>query len=98
TLSVSGTAGLNNWYVNNATVTVSSSDPVPGSGLIQPGAVGTPCYDDAPAAPVPAGTCVSVDGRAFQPYAGPIVLGEGVHHVDAYSVDAAGHLSDVAAV
>jgi hypothetical protein len=88
-----GTPGLNGWYTSSATVTVSSSDPVPGSGLVQPGAVGTPCYDAAPAAPVPAGTCVSVDGRPFVPYTGAITLNEGVHRVQAYSVDAAGHRS-----
>ncbi len=95
TMSVSGTPGLNSWYTSNATVTVSSSDPTPGSGLVQPGAVGTPCYDAPPAAPVPAGTCVSVDGRPFVPYTGAITLGEGVHRVQAFSVDAAGHRSEV---
>jgi hypothetical protein len=46
---------------------------------------------------VPAGTCVSVDGRPFQPSVGSYVLREGVHTVQAYSVDAAGHRSPVVA-
>jgi hypothetical protein len=97
TLSVSGTPGLNSWYTSNATVTVGAGDASPGSGLVQPGATGTPCYDAVPNAPVPAGTCVSVDGRPFQPSVGSYVLREGVHTVQAYSVDAAGHRSPVVA-
>jgi hypothetical protein len=65
---------------------------------VQAGATGTPCYDAAPAAPVPAGVCVAVDGRPFQQYAGAIVLNEGVHRVEAYSVDAAGHRSVMVAI
>lgn len=96
-LSVAGPAGLGGWYTGTVTVTVAGADAAPGSGLVQAGASGTPCYDAAPAAPVPAGVCVAVDGRRFARYAGPIVLGEGVHRVEAYSVDAAGHRSAVVA-
>jgi hypothetical protein len=80
------------WYTAPATVTVTSSDPFPGSGLVEAGAIGTPCYD-VPGTHPAAGTCVSIDGRTFAPYTGPITLNEGVHRVQAYSVDAAGRRS-----
>ncbi len=91
-IAVAGTLGGAGWYTSPATVTVTSADPVPGSGLVEPGSVGSPCYD-VPGGHPAAGTCVSIDGRKFAAYSVPITLNEGVHTVQAYSVDAAGRRS-----
>jgi len=98
-ISVAGTLGGAGWYVSSAVVTLTSNDPSPGSGLTEIGAIGTPCYD-VPGTHPAAGTCVSVDGRPFVPYLAPLTLNEGVHYIQAYSIDAAGRrsVSDVRSV
>ncbi len=94
-ISLAGPAGLGSWWIGPTTVTVSSAD-TGGSSLVTPGAVGTPCWWAPPPAPVPAGTCVSVDGRPFVQVTGPLTLDEGEHVVHAFSVDSAGNRSATA--
>ena len=86
------------WYTGTVPVTVSASDPTPGSGLTSPvGANPGLCGDQVPPDPAPAGMCVSIDGAPFVAMANPsvITITEGLHSVAAFSVDASGQHSPI---
>ncbi len=98
--------GANGWYVTKPTVMVSATDPGGAAG----GSTVNPAFDpdvsdlctgrrpipNAPGFKTPSGTCVSVDGRAYEPYSGAtITIPEGLHAVRAFSVDVAGQRSPV---
>jgi len=95
--------GANGWYVTKPTVVVTATDPANGSTV-------NPAFDpdlsdlctgrrpapNAPGFTTPSGTCVSVDGRNYEPYSGAtLTIGEGLHSVRAFSVDVAGQRSPV---
>ena len=64
---MSGTSGLDGWYLGPVTVTLSAADPLSGVAATQ----------------------YRLDGGAWLAYAGPLVIGDGVHAVDYRSTDAA---------
>ena len=95
--------GQSGWYtLAPVSITQTSADPVPGSGLVPQGLGANLCDHARDADPAPAGVCISIDGRApgasidgpeFGPYTGPSLLGEGEHVIRAFSVDKAGRRS-----
>ena len=72
--TVSGTAGEGGWWISEAVLSASASDPSPGSGLTS--------------------FQTSIDGGAWNTYAAPITIGDGVYSVNLRAVDAAGHVTE----
>jgi hypothetical protein len=92
TLAPTAPNGSGGWYTSPVPLTVTSTDPAPGSGvaLVDPSQLcGAPTTPSAGAS----GTCVSIDHAAFEPYLSTFTIPEGTHDVRAFSVDAAGNRS-----
>ncbi|MGH2726871.1 MAG: hypothetical protein ACRDKS_07820, partial [Actinomycetota bacterium] len=93
--------GLGGWYITVPTVRIVATDTSPGSG-VDPGfdadlsdlCTGRALRPD-PDEKAPSGTCVSVDGAPYLPYAGPFLIPEGVHVVRSFALDVSGQQSDV---
>jgi hypothetical protein len=95
-LTPSGTTGDNGWFTSLVPVAASGADQGVGSGvdpsLNPPFDLCDPHPDSTPMKP--SGVCYSIDHLPFRPYSTlPIVIGEGLHDVRAYSIDRAGRHS-----
>ncbi len=92
--------GDNGWYTDDVTVDIETTDPTPGSGVVQGFDADDQdqlCGANAPEGDPdsPSGTCVSVDDEPFRPYFGEFTFSEGLHRVRTFAVDVAGHRSPI---
>jgi hypothetical protein len=87
------------WYTSPPVVTLSATDPTPGSGVNQ---AFDPDLSDlcgvrsaVPNPSTPSGICISVDRSAWVPYAAALTIPEGVHTIQTFSIDVSGRRSNM---
>ena len=90
------TDGQGNWYLDTTTVSADGADKGDGAGIDVVADTPALCDHLADEDPAPSGLCISIDGRPFVPFTGPLAVGEGRHDARVFSVDGAGRRSPMA--
>ena len=100
TITAPAPNGSNGWFTTSPAVTVAGADNVPGSTInpaFDPDLTDL-CNGKIPVAnpTTPSGVCISLDGLPFAPQTpGLITVQEGLHTIQAFSIDVSGQKSPV---